>query len=171
MAQAKPSNRNIDAVQEFITFTATQGGADAFVQATVETGLLGTGDSEMVYQVDGVICNVDTAVLLAAVTAATKLDITVTRTSKTATPVLTDTDLIAKYSLNVAAHASNVNGAVLLNDGVIYVPLVGAQLIAGANFYVQVDSTNLAAAVTVTGRAIVVAQKRTKSQILEILYG
>ena len=163
--------RNVDAVSEFIPFTLTQGGADAFVQATIPTGLLGTGDSEMVYTIEAVIFNMDSNPLMAALAASIDLDLTITRASKAAIPPLTDNDLLAKFRYQSSNVALNVNGRTDYQNGQCDCPMVGANLIAGANIYIQMDSTNFAAAMTITGRMIVKTEKRKKSEILEILYG
>lgn len=170
MAKKTTALPNISETLEYVDFTATQGGADAFVQATVATGLLARGESEIIYAVQGAFFEV-TPALLTAITAATDLNVSITRASKAASVPLSDNDLVAIHRAAWSSHAANVNGAIQIMNGLIWMDIAGAPLIAGDNFYVQVDSTNFAAALTVTGRMIVQPQKRTKAQILEALYG
>lgn len=132
-----------------LTFTATEGSADAFVQEEIETGL-------QVANVTGVKTSTAYRIIeiVAKVTAlpfvdGCYFDLTFTRQSKAATPTLADRTLIWAYSREVELATS---GAFPQEQIVRWQPAPGTNVLIVENpIYVQLDSGATSLSMSTTG--------------------
>jgi len=120
----------------------TQGGADAFVQSSVLTGLSG----RQAYNVRAIYVEFTNATF-AGLAADSDISVAITRRSKTAMPLLSDTDVIHKVALSFP----------IITSGGGYFPLVSVYIpdielpIVEETIYAQLDST----ATALTNTAVV----------------
>jgi hypothetical protein len=123
----------------------TQGSADAFIQGSVITGL----QAKQAYRLDGIAFSLSEA-SMAALSATGTWDyrVTLTRRSKAALPEITDTDVIASYSL---ANGFTTSGAYMFTGDYYWKPDVEIPLVEEI-IYAQLDSTAIGAAITVNLR-------------------
>lgn len=117
-----------------LVITLTQGGADAFVQGSVLTGLTG----KQAYNVRAFHLDLPGSQLL-AMSADSEFAVTITRRSKTATPLLSDSDVLHKWSF---ANALTTSGEIFFPCTVTYVPQLEIPIVE-ETIYAQLDSTSL----------------------------
>lgn len=161
-------NDDTSIFQQYFNFSCVQAGVSAFVQATIATGL--TPDLGVIAVIDSVVFETSGGLTISAAGTAPDLDLTVTRVSKAAIPLMSDADVLAKYRLK--AQALTTTGlAVITQEEPTAAVIMGKQIIVGPNVYVQLDTTGFSAVMTATGRINYHTEKMTKQAILEILYG
>jgi len=117
-----------------LVITLTQGGADAFVQGSVLTGLSG----RQAYNVRAIFIEF-TATNLQAMAQDCDISVAITRRSKTAMPTLADTDVLYKQTLSGAFTTS---GLAVVKGVDVYEP-DGELPIVEETIYAQLDSTTL----------------------------
>lgn len=124
----------LDAALTPLIVTATQGSADAFVQASVATGLSGRS----AYNVKAFYLEFPNAAALSAVFAAdSEVQVSVTRRSKSAIATLADVDTLMKWSFIVALTTS---GQIIFPGVSIAFPQIQVPIVEDT-LYVQLDST------------------------------
>lgn len=145
-----------------LVITLTQGGADAFVQGSVSTGL----QSPQAYRLAGIAFGFSNAGLLAIASAQLwNLMLTVTRRTKAALPEVTDNDVIKRFSL----FSNFVTSGATVFEGDFYwkpdfeIPLVEDEI------YAQLDSDGIGAAVTMNVRLDVEVDRISDIDRLTIL--
>jgi len=121
-----------------LTITATQGSADAFVQGSTLTGLTG----RQAYNVAAVIFELST---LGAVSPDGDISIALSRRSKTAMPLYSDSDVIHKWMFSISLTTS---GQVIIPNTYVYVPQLQIPVVE-ETLYLDLDSTNTG--LTITG--------------------
>jgi len=120
----------------YLYASATQGGADAFVQAELATAL--TGQTRNAYRVQEI--TLELAQRIVAVNAS-DLSVAITRRSKAAMPNITDVDVIRKFTWAVGV--AGASGAVAEETIVVWTPPAQV-LIVEDPLYIQLDSTSTA---------------------------
>lgn len=162
--------RNDDAgiFQQYLNFTATQGGVSAFVQTSISTGL--TPDLGIIAVIDSIIFEVTTAIGIAVVGTSPDFEVTVTRATKAAIPDLSDADLLAKYKYKMGNLAATGLPLAVM-EGPVALVIPGKQIIVGPTVFVQLDTTGFTVVQTIVGRVNYHTEKMSKQSILEILYG
>lgn len=123
------------------TLTATQGAANAFVEASLVTSL--TGQTTIAWQVQEIV--IELGAIEPAPGAGDDLEVALTRRSKSAMPNIGDIDVFFKHSESVGIVTS---GAVFRPDIIRYQPTRELFLVEDP-IYIQVDSTGYASATTV----------------------
>jgi len=118
-----------------LVISLTQGGADAFVQGSVLTGLSG----RQAYNVRAFTLELPGSQLL-AVSADSELQVAITRRSKSAMPLISDSDVLFKWSF---ANALTTSGEVFFPCVHVYVPDLEVPIVE-ETLYAQLDSTTLA---------------------------
>lgn len=124
-----------------VVFTATQGSADAFVEASVSTGLSGNlafNARQFQYQLKN-------ASGLAGLGTDCEIQWSLTRRSKAAMPTLDDSDVIYKGGFVMAVVTSGI--ALLPTEG-SFTPLVDIPIVE-ETLYLQLDSTGTAATLAI----------------------
>lgn len=128
--------------------TVTQGGADAFAEAQIQTGL--EGQTANAFAVQAITYEFDTTHLFVGATC--DIELSLTRRTKSAMPNITDTDLIHKWHYG-SFFVTGVGQAVqppLLQE---WRP-PGDVLIVEDPLFLQIDSSNTA----LTSTAVVVIE-------------
>lgn len=127
----------------YLVGAATQGSADAFVQAEVATAL--TGQNQRAFRVGEILFELSTALAFNA-----DLQAVLSRRSKAAMPALTDRDVIAKWDLTTKLTTS---GAVVTSRNVRFTFTEDDELLIVEDpVYLIVDSTGTGLANTVNCR-------------------
>lgn len=140
----------------YLVGSVTQGGNDAFAQAEIATALTGAGNiafrvRELLFEVPAVMAGANS-----------NIELCLTRRSKTAMPVITDRDVIAKFKRQViiagaafAATAENVMRLTFTEDDEL--------LIVEDPVYLQIDSN--AMVLTQTGYCRIGYERATISAV------
>ena len=124
-----------------LTITLTQGSADAFIQGSVLTGLTG----RHAYRVAGVAWSFPAASMATLVAQnAFQLELALTRRSKTATPDISDGDVILRWS--VGNHLTT-SGAYLFEGDHYWVPDFELPIVE-ETIYANLDSTGIGTAIS-----------------------
>jgi len=131
--------------------TITQGGADAFVQATMETAL--TGQTKQAYKVLEIqIENANANSIFFGAGVAEEWEIALSRRSKAAIPEISDVDVIKKFKFGTTYQTAVGQG--VQPDGILlWQPPAGLEpIVVEDPLYIQLDSN----ATGLTHSAIVV---------------
>lgn len=133
----------------YLTGSVTQGGADAFAQAEIATALTGVGN--VAYRVRELLFEITNAQFIHVANSST-FEIALSRRSKTAMPLVTDRDVIAKFKSG-AAQLTAV-GEVTRQDGVIRYTFTEDDevLVVEDPIYLVVDGTATTLTLTVAAR-------------------
>lgn len=114
---------------------ATQGGADAFVSAAIQTALAGL--TKIAYKIEQI--EIEIPRTNTAVTAA-NFEVAITRRAKTSMPLITDIDVIKKWQKN----SSFATSGLVWEDGILVWRPDGDVLIVEDNLYLNFDSAAMA---------------------------
>jgi hypothetical protein len=123
-----------------LTATVTQGGADAFAQAemaTALTGIKGTAYQVLELSLEFILPALSNFPVQAA--AAQRLDVCITRRTKSAMPNISDVDVIHKFSWS-AIYQTAAGWSPIFNPVSLWVPQ-GEVLVVEDPLYLQIDST------------------------------
>lgn len=120
--------------------TLTQGSADAFVQATVQTALEGL--TTTAYKINRVTLEFAQAFVGAS---AANYEVALTRRSKAAMPNITDQDVMMKKALR---ESFTTSGMIILDGVIEYTPAIEL-LVVEDYLYFQLDSNGTSVANTV----------------------
>lgn len=120
-----------------LSVTLTQGANDAFVQAEIQTGLLGL--SRRAYRLNEVQVEFPTAILPG------QYELCITRRSKSAMPDLTDLDVFRKWKF---AYTFTTSGSTVIETTFVWTP-PSEIIIVEDPIYAQLDTALTSAANTV----------------------
>lgn len=126
-----------------LIISLTQGGADAFVQSSVQTGLTG----RQAYNVKAFMVDFTNIATQAGIAADHSIEVSITRRSKTAIATLADSDVLFRYAFAVEFTTS---GVAYIPGVIIYVPQLEVPIVE-ETIYAQLDSTGS----TLTNTAVV----------------
>jgi len=153
---------------QFLSFTATQGAANGFIQATVATGVT----PQVGYGLILLGWEWQLAPTSSVSAAATMFNLNVVMTKDTQTAILgeTNTNVLSASGLLVfGPAAANVGLGLIQQPVAIDLQKYGQILAVTPNLYVSVDSTGLTSALTVEGRIFYESIKLSELEILRIL--
>lgn len=155
------ANANVD---RFLQITLTQGGADAFVESSVATEIIpadGEGFLLTLVEVYFALSGLE------QISADSYLEWAVTRDTKAAMPLFSDTDVIL---VDGFANALTTSGEVIIKGRYDWVPPPGTILVEPL-IYAQLDSGGTGQANTCYMRLHYQAVKLTEVEILRLLNG
>lgn len=155
------------AFDQYIAFSGAMSAANVFTQITIPTNI--DPNNEFVIVVKEVQVSLDSQYVITAFQ--TIMDFSLTRASKSAVVTLLDPDVIAKWKLSTFGGGAFTAGLSAAVENPVNMVYSGRQIIAGPNVYMGVSTTNLAGALTFSGRIYYETQTMKKADILEILYG
>lgn len=127
-----------------ITGTVTQGGADAFAEGEIQTAL--QGQTRNAYKISSVSYEFTFTTFPTAAVANQDLDLCLSRRSKAAMPLISDADVIKKWSFG-AMYLSGVAAHVGIPNVGIWVPELETVVVEDP-LYLQIDSTATGLAIT-----------------------
>jgi hypothetical protein len=151
-------------ILKYLPFTCTQGGADAFVEATITTDLVPANG--YAFEVDRIECAFTTACGMALIAAASEISFAMAKDTKLAVPELTDQDAYFKIQGSCAPVAS----ATLVGDVMpSFIVRPDKMVIVEPEIYAQLDSTNTTKTLVLNGRIFYREVKLTEVEILRLL--
>lgn len=129
----------------YLVGTATQGAADAYVEAEIATAL--SGLNTVSYRVREILLEFDGTAIAGD---QDELEIALSRRTKAAMPLVTDRDVIAKWTKGVRMTTSGT----VENIGVVRLTFTEDDdlRIVEDPIYLQVDSASIGAALTISAR-------------------
>jgi hypothetical protein len=150
-------------ILKYLEFTATQGGADAFVQASIDTNLVpADGYAFSIVQMD---FSFSASSALQNISADSLTRYALTRDTKLAVSELSDPDVIYRGGY---ATSLTTSGQLLIPDSWSYTPQTG-MIIVEPTVYFSLDSDATGLTMTLNGRIYYEEVKLTEVEILRLL--